>query len=113
MQPKAPIPKTLRIGPFNYKIDTTKQAIEAFERDISSRLYGAQHSGRLILAIRPGMPREVEQETLTHEMLHSLFSLAGLLDDNEDAEEDIINRLAPLLLGAIKQNPQLVKYLCD
>lgn len=54
------------------------------------------------------------RETYLHEVLHAVAGMAGLTQTyGFDKEEDIVKRMAPILLSALRENPRLVEYLLD
>jgi hypothetical protein len=51
-----------------------------------------------------------KQETLLHEVLHGVFRKAGFKTEN-DEHEDVVNRLSPILLQFLKENPAVYTFL--
>lgn len=64
---------------------------------------------RIILADdqSPGALRD----TVLHEVLHCVVAHAGFSQEWEDREEGIVNRLTPVVLQVLRDNPRLVSYL--
>lgn len=50
------------------------------------------------------------RDTLLHEILHCLGGTIGLFDDGK-VEERVIAALSPLVLDALRRNPELVRFL--
>ncbi len=68
----------------------------------------------------PGAPRisidrvdghERKRATLVHESLHAMFNAAALSAAPADDEEELVSRLAPILLSWIRENRIMVEYL--
>lgn len=55
---------------------------------------------------------EQERNTVVHELLHAIVSMAGDLGDDSD-EERIVSTLSPWLLTMLRENPSLVRYLTE
>lgn len=52
------------------------------------------------------------RETLLHESMHFVTTLAGLkLEYDAGTEEAIVKRITPILLSLLRENPNLVEYL--
>lgn len=49
-------------------------------------------------------------ETYLHEMLHGIFKKAGL-ETGSDPHEDMVNRLTPILLHTLRENPAVLQFL--
>lgn len=49
------------------------------------------------------------RETLVHESLHAMLRSAKV--DEPKTEEDLVDRIAPLLLGWLRTNPNLIDFL--
>ncbi len=60
-----------------------------------------------IIKIRPEMSKAKEKEVLLHEVCHAIFTLAGLTD--ESSEEEVVNRITPLLLQFLLDNPDFLE----
>lgn len=49
--------------------------------------------------------------TLLHEVLHACFAAAGISDTvSSEQEESVANRLSPILMTVLQENPDLVRY---
>jgi hypothetical protein len=74
---------------------------------------GAMEPHRRKLTVDVDQHLDAMQETYLHEVLHALLTHAGLRDElGAGTEERVANRLAPLLLHTLRENPQLLDWLC-
>ena len=67
---------------------------------------GRSDTDKQLIAVQEGLPLATEQDTVLHEVLHTVEAFMGL-----DVEEEVIEKLATGLLGVLKDNPKLVTYL--
>ena len=96
------IPRTIRVGPYRYKI---------VDRHGSENL-GECEVDKLTIHVQVGQPPDGERDTLLHELLHACIAHSGLdrrLAD--DVEEDVVRSLSPILLDTLSRNRALVRYL--
>lgn len=106
------IPESVHVHPFDYTISTDRtellEACLAQETDLAGQ---ADHKRLRILLDEEAAPAYVA-EVLVHETLHAMMTVSGLLSEiGADEEERIVNRLAPVLLALIRDNPDLLAYL--
>lgn len=68
---------------------------------------------KMLIRIDAGMPPVLTAETIAHEVLHGLFSMAGLSRETFFAkhEERIVDRVTPHFLLWIAQNKKLIACL--
>lgn len=89
------------VSKFEHIIDTldnNKALLGSIDNDAQTMML-ATHQGDDQLA-----------ETYLHEMLHGIFQKAGLPTGN-DEHEDVVNRVAPILLLAIRDNPRVLAFI--
>jgi hypothetical protein len=78
---------------------------------------GVTRAGMSLIRIQcqPGTPESRYQEVLLHELVHAVWDATMLthidLSPIDDKEEFIVGLQSPLLLGILKGNPGLIKYL--
>lgn len=66
------------------------------------------------IRVRATATPRVKRETLLHETLHAATFFTGMSEElSKRAEERLVNRLAPVLLMILRDNPSLVRYLTD
>lgn len=102
------IPKTLRVGPYRVKVEVSEAEINAQSNLLKSDLAGMWVWKTSMIVLRPGLSDEATAECLLHEILHAVFTVAGI--ESED-EERLVNAIAPTLLDTLRRNPKLVDYL--
>lgn len=81
------------------------------ESEMNERLYGMGDYAKALIAIRPGMAPGPERQTLVHEVLHQILRQSGIGGLTAEDEETIIRHLESGLLGVIRDNPELIRYL--
>jgi hypothetical protein len=80
-------------------------------------LAGFCDSNKLAITIAHDLPVQVQQDTLLHEVMHAVYFTVGnplhtKFKAHGDAVEELgVASLAPLLLGVIRDNPDLIDYL--
>ena len=104
------IPKKVRIGPHSYEISHDAVAGLILQ-------YGDNHGecdpDHLKIRLDENLPHTQLAETLLHEILHCCWSQTALKIDEStsELEEQVVASLSPLLLGVLRSNPKLIKYL--
>lgn len=113
------IPKSLKIGPFNYTVEMIEEnqlILEDDEEKVPDKptyLLGKTSSHKQMIQIMAGMPFEVERETLFHEILHAIYTAVGGQDDDAPyvGEEKTIQMFSPAIVDVLDRNPELVAYM--
>lgn len=104
----SPIPTYIRVGPYRYTVITNPTALP---QDNSAQIqYGPLH-----IAVSPINAHDRKVEALLHEVFHAVWEVVLGREDPEQTYkcEDIVSRLTPHLLAALRDNPDLVAYLTD
>ncbi len=102
-----PIPTHIRVGPYRYRVMVTTTAL-------SDDHDGQTNFRDLTMTVRPAMAHDGTVDTLLHEILHALWHVGVANDHGKKVkEETVIERLTPHLLAVLRDNPDLVAYLCD
>lgn len=106
------LPSELDLVGFRYEVSTDGDELaRTGQRERATLLGHCDRQKQRILLDTTGHP-QIVAETLVHELLHALTQIAGLADEwNDDHEEEVVNRLAPLLALTIARNPDLVAVL--
>jgi hypothetical protein len=77
-------------------------------------LHGIYRRGEILIS--PDN-EDVEKETLLHEMLHALIDQTALATDggplNNDAEEQVVRTLSPILFHTLRNNQALARWLIE
>lgn len=105
-----PIPEQVRVGPHVYEIRADRQTA-AMLRENGSR--AETRADRCLVLLDPDIgPRA---ESLLHELLHCAWNLTSLrvTEALDEHEESVVTSLAPLILGMLRDNPDLVRFLVN
>jgi hypothetical protein len=103
-------PKEIDVGPFTYRVRSDADAVARIDAEES----GLYDDETLTITINPNRPAQVRREVLLHEFLHAVTDITGLAHElGQKREEKIVRRMAPVLLAALRANPELVDYLTD
>jgi hypothetical protein len=106
------MPDEITVGPFTYTVSDDRHDVDRASFEEKDQLLGGCHHTSLRIVIEPDQHPAVAAETLLHEVLHCCTQVAGLLDElGERREEQVVRRLAPLLLDVLRRNPDLVAWL--
>ena len=105
---KPTIPETIRIGPHTYEI--------RHDPETAKRVRAAGHAGnseasQLLIQLDVDLPHTQLADTLLHEALHCMWNQTSLPAGLSAEEEAVVLALSPLLLGVLRDNPELVAYL--
>ena len=104
-------PRTLRIGPYRFTLRVDDAAVLAYQ-DAGGAGVGAltnlpDHT--MIFASACDHPAAI-----LHEILHALADQSGLnIRLGNEREEDVIQSLDHGLLGVLRDNPDLLRYLIE
>lgn len=96
------------VGPFTYTVNRDQAALDREAHSSARAIDGFVQRSRLEIVVSPDLAADYEREVVLHEVLHTVFGLVGL-----DDEEDPVRRIAPVLLDVLQRNPDLVRYLTD
>lgn len=89
----------LKIGGFEWVVEENEEV--AGTNDI----FGLNYPKEQKIYLKPGLTKQLKEETLIHEVLHAIFWQTGLdaeFDDNQ--EEKIVSTLAHGLYQVFKDN---------
>ena len=104
------MPGSVKIGPFEYRVVAEAADHLAAEKDQGTRLDGRGSAPEQAIHINPQHVEMYQRSTMIHEILHQVFVVAGTGIDTDD-EEKICRALEGGLLGALRENPDLVRWL--
>lgn len=112
-------PKSVKIGARRYSIEIDDAATRTRAFDEGTPGYGYTLLVDQKILLSPGLAPDLLAETVLHEVLHAIVDAAGLGDELVDKgteakldEEDIVRRMAPVLLSVLRENLRLVDWLC-
>ena len=105
-------PSKVVIAPYEFAVRFDQQTMAAAGAN------GACMEDSQLILLAPNNGIGVERETLLHECLHAVWSQTFLdkkyPDDTANSPgEVIISELAPRLFALMRDNPRLVRYLCQ
>jgi hypothetical protein len=105
------LPKAMRILGVRY----TVAAHAHIEHPEQGLLYGSMEPDTFAISILDlnHVSLERQKQTFLHECLHALLLQAGLdvSFDSTAEEEELVRRLAPALLGLLRDNKAAIAYL--
>jgi len=107
-------PRTLRILTQKFKVEFPNELhVDNGAGEIDGVIGACDREANRIGVLATLSPDRA-RETYLHEVLHACAGMAGLTATyGFDKEEDIVKRLSPILLSALRENPRLVEYLLD
>lgn len=105
----ARFPALIRVGPYRYR---TRRVAKEDALDGGSGSCNFHHH---VIEVTLGFSPLYTKETLLHEILHAAwFNAFPNAAESWDAyEERFIRAMAPVLLGVLRDNPALVRYLTE
>jgi hypothetical protein len=96
------IPKSLKIGAFDWKIKQDKDV------SMEGNIYGSTHHSTQTLFFDPSMTQQKAEECLIHESLHAIWWQTGLSKRHDQKiEEEIVHALAHGIYQVLKDNKLL------
>jgi hypothetical protein len=103
------LPRTIRLASQTVRVERASH-IQLGEEHEHAQAWGLYDGAQPLILVASGQGHDRERNTFLHENLHLLWDIAGIGDEYE---EDIVNRLAPLLLCWLRENPRAVAYLTE
>lgn len=100
------LPKKLRIGPYDIKIEIT----ELNHEDGEQHIWGKWRDSKQLIQLTPEQPNApFAVDTMMHEIIHAIFSIHHL--DKEDDEERIVSSIASALTQVYRDNRALLAWI--
>lgn len=98
-------PRSVRVGPYTFRVVRTPNLIAGTN-------LGDTNPGRARIryTTRGLCPMQV-RALLLHETLHAVAHTASIRDEDTLTQEEWISRVEPVLLGVLRDNPRLLRYL--
>lgn len=114
------IPTTIKVGAVEYTVHWDEEGWK--NRPDDGRLDGewaSTHHDTLAIYIKPTLAPAQQRSTLLHEILHTLFAISGgdmrnainAAVDGFDIEEYTVERLEPVMLRFLVDNPAVVAFI--
>lgn len=101
------LPKHVTVGPHRYRIRSTGKSTLL---DLQG-LMGQTDSRSNEILVSPDQSDGQQADTLLHEILHAAYDQTSLRRLDAEAEEAVVSALTPILLGVLRNNPDIVKVL--
>lgn len=105
-------PSPIKVGPYEYTI--------RFRPERAMNLFGylaVTFTTKQVMLVSAGMAPGHLRETVLHEIMHTCqnikdrMAVDGIEGDGTMTADEFIERTAPELLGVLRDNPELVKWL--
>jgi len=114
------LPTSVIIGPVTYRVTINPDDWMRYEHKFQSKGdYGHTLNIGATILINPDSTPDVVRLTLWHEIQHALFETVmgspdwlNLGENKDDREEAIIRAIESPTLLVLRDNPDLVAYLC-
>lgn len=124
-------PSSVRVGAFDYRILTDTAEIKRYRRhadiDDDAEWVAFSDHDRLLIGINPAHAVAAQRRDLLHELLHCCLRLGGVWPDayadlvaeargrhgGNNVEEVVVTGLTGPLLGVLRDNPDLTKWLLE
>ncbi len=107
------MPKTLRIGPYDYTVDCSEKGARESQDFTNNNGTVGYHFPRCTrITILPELSESNRRGVLFHEVIHACASVAWLNPTEKVTGEEWNSRIYPILLDTLQRNPSLVAYLC-
>lgn len=104
------LPARLKIGPLPFQVAGDLPALNAKRQACGDQRVGNTDTHAGLILVDPTLPPAMQADTLLHEVLHAIHSVLVLRKDRQSAEE-WIGVTATLLLGVLRDNPDLVAFV--
>lgn len=111
------LPAELDIGHLRYTLRRDQEFLDREGERHQTQYAGHSYDLRQEIVVAEGMGEDYEADTVLHEVLHQCLRVAGYDPDADaaagvkDIEERTIKAVCGPLLGALRRNPALVRYL--
>ncbi len=93
----------MKVGPYTWTVHFSPEAENG----------GVGHTDfkTQVISVAEDQHPQQERDTVLHEVLHVAMFLAGM--NGHELEESLIQRLTPVLLMVLKDNPNFAGYLAE
>lgn len=108
------IPTKVKIGHFNYTIDTDISRLNICKvKNSQLDITGMTCTEDQIIHIDSSTPLETVQDTLLHEIMHAMFFINSLHNIEKLTEEMIVTVYATNILTMLKENSKVAEFLLE
>lgn len=109
-----PLPRKVHVGALTYRVTDDRSTLLETCRAESIDVVGHTDHNRALIVLDATQAPCQRRDSLLHEVLHTIAETTGLAFEwGTEREEQIVRRLAPVVLAVLRANPQLVAYLTD
>lgn len=98
------LPKTIRIGPMDYRVQVVKN-LKHRGKDID----GQVNNYLCLIRLEANLGLPVQVQTLWHEIIHAI-GYQGRMNSLEFGDEKLVDPLAYALMQVVRDNPFLSKW---
>lgn len=113
-------PKTVRIGPYIYRISSDaaewKKHVAKIRKENPEdheEACGYTVNLRQLILLDPDQEKDMLADTLLHEILHALYYTSGLGEIESPTEEQIVFIYSPHLLALLRNNPEILQFMLE
>ena len=106
MQTIPSIPSSVKVGLLTYDIEVSTKDLGEGDNE----LWGISDHTANRIGIHPEQTVDKSRWTLIHEIFHCCFEQSGAQLKSKE-EERIIREISPLVLLALRENPEVAAYL--
>lgn len=99
-------PTRVKIGAHSWKVS------ELVEIEADQWLFGRTRPRWSLIEITKGQSASQKRDTVLHEVLHAIIEQGSTFIEDH-VEEALVRDISPLLLGVLRENPNLLKFLLD
>lgn len=105
------LPTVIRLMQQRIPVLRTKELFHDSGDGQRSEAWGLWDSSAQTITMCKGQGPDRERTTFVHENLHAMITFGGMAQVS--GEEDMVTRLAPILLSWLRENPRTVAYLME
>jgi hypothetical protein len=95
-------PIIIKIGPYSYSLSFKKKIVDEGEVCL-----GLTHHYPQKIEVQKNLAPDLTKVVVLHEILHCCMWAAHMPNIDSELEEELVDRLAPILLELLRQNPEL------
>lgn len=100
-------PKKISIGPYLYSLQAMPGMAD------TDGTVGVTYVSKTLIRYDSEQSPAMQRATVLHEVLHAVAHTVGIDDEVELTQEAVIGRIDGILLGVLRDNPDLVAYLSE
>lgn len=106
------VPDSFVLGPHHYRICLDPAEFNAVQVAEKAGLMGRHDPTTLTIHLEPLMVTDIRCTTFLHELVHACLYHGGVSPElDKETEERVCDSVGLLLLGFLRDNPEMVTYL--